>query len=99
MPKTETPRPRSSEQERPRADGTLLYRELKTGCVLYHPVTNEAHVLNLTAAYIWNCCDGTRDVTAIAADMAKVCRVPIEEAQRDVRKALRSFRAKQLIHP
>jgi hypothetical protein len=83
--------------ERPRANPAVLYRELNTGCVLYHPGTNEAHVLNVTAAYIWTCCDGSMDVAAIAADVAKACRLPLPEALKDVRKALRSFHAKQLL--
>lgn len=85
------------ETERPRANPTVLYRELRTGCVLYHPGTNEAHVLNLTAAYIWTCCDGRMDVAAIAADVARVCTLPLPEAQRDVKKALRDFHAKKLL--
>jgi len=85
------------ETERPRASPTILYRELKTGCVLYHPGTNEAHVLNLTAAYIWTCCDGSMDVAAIAAHVAEVCQLPLPQALKDVRKALRSFDAKQLL--
>lgn len=85
------------ETERPRANPTVLYRELKTGCVLYHPGTNEAHVLNLTAAYIWTCCDGDMDVAAIAAHIAKVCHLPLPEALRDVKKALGDFHAKKLL--
>lgn len=82
---------------RPRANPAVLYRELRTGCVLYHPATNEAHVLNLTAAYIWTCCDGSMDVDAIAADVAKVCQLSHSQALKDVRKALRSFHAKDLL--
>ena len=85
------------ETERPRANPTILYRELRSGCVLYHPGTNEAHVLNLTAAYIWTCCDGEMDVPAIAAHVAKVCRLPLPEALRDVKKALKEFHAKKLL--
>jgi hypothetical protein len=81
----------------PQADLSVLYRELKTGCVLYHPLTNEAHVLNITAAYIWNSCDGTKDVVAIATDVAELCRLPLQRALNDVRKAIRSFNAKQLL--
>lgn len=85
------------ETERPRANPTILYRELKTGCVLYHPGTNEAHVLNLTAAYIWTCCDGEMDVVGIAAHVAEVCKLPFPQALTDVKKALRDFHAKKLL--
>jgi hypothetical protein len=85
------------ETERPRANPTILYRELKTGCVLYHPGTDEAHVLNLTAAYIWTCCDGSMDVAAIAAHVAEVCKLPFPQALTDVKKALRDFHAKKLL--
>jgi hypothetical protein len=88
---------RTAGTERPRADLTVLYRELTTGCVLYHPRTNEAHVLNITAAYIWSCCDGSRDVAGIATEVAKLCRLPIQRALDDVRKTLQSFHAKQLL--
>lgn len=83
--------------DRPRANPKVLYRELKTGCVLYHPETNEAHVLNLTAAYIWTCCDGAIDVAAVSAHLARVCELPLPQAQRDVKHALKDLRAKGLL--
>jgi hypothetical protein len=82
---------------RPSAHPKVLYRELNTGCVLYHPETNEAHVLNLTAAYIWSCCDGERDEDAMARELAQLCALPLGQARQDVKSALRDFHAKQLI--
>lgn len=86
-----------SRTEQPRANPAVLYRELRTGCLLYHPGTNEAHALNLTAAYVWTCCDGGMDVTGIAACLAEACRIPIPEALRDVKKVLKDFHAKKLL--
>ncbi len=98
MAKTGTLSPATiQETERPRANPKILYRELKTGCVLYHPGTNEAHVLNLAAAYIWTCCDGEREVSTIVSHIAEVCRLPLSQAQRDVKKALRDFHVKKLL--
>jgi Coenzyme PQQ synthesis protein D (PqqD) len=82
---------------RPRADAAVLYREARTGCILYHPGTNEAHVLNLTAAYIWTCCDGATGVANIAVDLASTCGIPLRQARTEVAKTLRRFRAKNLI--
>lgn len=82
---------------RPRADPSILYRELRTGCLLYHPGMSEIHALNLTAAYIWSCCDGEMDVAVIAAEVAEACRVPLGDAQRDTQTVLNDFRAKNLL--
>ncbi|MGH7377454.1 MAG: PqqD family protein [Candidatus Methylomirabilales bacterium] len=46
---------------------------------------------------MWTSCDGQMDVGAIAAHVAEVCKLPLPEAQRDVRKALREFHAKKLL--
>ncbi len=88
---------RFGETARPRANPSVLYRELRTGCLLYHPDMSEIHALNLTAAYIWSYCDGEMDVAGIATQVAEACRVPLGDAQRDTQTALRDFRAKKLL--
>jgi hypothetical protein len=88
---------RLHERSRPRIDPAILYRELRSGCLLYHPVTNEAHALNLTAAYIWSGCDGQRDVAGLAAHLAETCRLSFEDALNDVRLVLNEFHAKKLL--
>ena len=81
----------------PSANPAVLYRELRAGCLLYHPDTNEAHALNLAAAYVWTCCDGETDLPTMAAQLSRDGRISLDRAQQDVRAALRDLHAKQLI--
>ncbi len=90
-------RAKTGQTARPRTNPGVLYRELRTGCLLYHPGTSEIHALNLTAAYIWSCCDGEMDVAGIATQVAEACEVPLGDAQRDTQAVLKDFRAKKLL--
>lgn len=43
----------------------VLREEDQDGALLFNPDTNQIRALNETALYIWNLCDGSRDVVAI----------------------------------
>jgi hypothetical protein len=50
------------------------------------------HYLNESAALVFRLCDGTGTVTELAADIADVYGLPIEEVEPQVRAIVREFR-------
>lgn len=57
------------------------------GLVLFHSQGALILTLNQTGALIWECCDGTHDVEAIAAQLRDVFP-EAADAERDVRSLL-----------
>jgi hypothetical protein len=55
----------------PRRAGHIVERRINGDLVLYDPARARLHLLNATAAVAWSLCDGTRDLTAIAAALAE----------------------------
>jgi len=51
----------------PRRREDVLYRALRDGYTLYDTKSNKVHLLNLSAAYMWTCCDGGSSVAQIAS--------------------------------
>jgi len=76
----------------------LQYRELNDGGVVYDTSAERIHTLNLTAAYIWNCCDGSRNLLQIASELHQHANVPLDKALDDVREAIRYFQNEGLLH-
>jgi hypothetical protein len=75
----------------------LEYRELEDGVVIYDTAADKIHTLNITAAYIWNCCDGAHDVSAIAAGLHDAIQISPEQALDDVRRTVNYFRDEGLL--
>jgi len=75
----------------------LQYRELEDGGVIYDTSAERIHTLNLTAAYIWNCCDGSHTLLQIATDLQQHANVPLEKAMNDVREAVTQFQKEGLL--
>ncbi len=59
--------------------------------VLVDEATGELHLLNSTAALLWQCFDGESSVSAICADIAEVLGVPFERALRDTVTAVQDL--------
>ena len=66
-------------------------------CILYSAVRDEASALNRTATEIWQLCDGSQNIGAIAAALATRYGVDPELMIDDVSCALRGLRARGLI--
>ena len=75
----------------------LQYRELDDGGVIYDTVTERIHTLNVTAAYIWNCCDGSHTLRQIADELHQYANVPLEKAIDDVRQTIAQFQKEGLL--
>jgi hypothetical protein len=57
----------------PRKDPNVLDELLADGSmILFHKKAHELMTLNPTAAFVWECCDGTREPEAIAAELGAV---------------------------
>ncbi|OGR02404.1 MAG: hypothetical protein A2284_06830 [Deltaproteobacteria bacterium RIFOXYA12_FULL_61_11] len=56
---------------------------------MYHLPTGRLHVINGTAARVWELCDGTRSLSAIAAELGQAFSQPPLEAT--VRTEVGSF--------
>ena len=87
------------ESSKPRIRGDLQYRELDDGAVVYDTSAERIHTLNITAAYVWNCCDGSRDISEIASELHEQVNVPLERALNDVREVIAYFEKEGLLRP
>ena len=85
------------ESYRPNIRRDLQYRELEDGGVIYDTSAEMIHTLNVTAAYIWNCCDGLHNVSEIASELNQLKDVPPEQAANDVSDALTYFQREALL--
>jgi hypothetical protein len=84
---------------RPSIRTDLQYRELEDGGVIYDTTAEQIHTLNVAAAYIWNCCDGSHNVSEIASDIHEQTDVPKEQALKDVSDTLAYFERAGLLRP
>jgi len=82
---------------RPSVRHDLQYRELEDGGVIYDTAAERIHTLNVSAAYIWNCCDGSRNLSDIAAKLNEQVDVSLEQALKDVTEAVTYFEREGLL--
>ncbi len=84
----------------PRPRGDLFYQEVSDGGVLYDAEGQKVFVLNASAAFVWNSCDGRRTPAEIAADLGESLGAGApgpEQLLRDVEKSLADFRLHGLL--
>ena len=72
-----------------RAD--IVIQQIGRETVLQDRDRQRVHVVNGTAAWIWQRLDGTRASDDIASEMAEQFEVTVERAQRDVAEIVHSF--------
>jgi hypothetical protein len=71
-----------------------------TEIALYDPVADVLHVLNPTAALIWDLCDGEHTPDDMAQVIHSRFRVsPHHDVMQDVQRTLALFAAQDLIEP
>jgi hypothetical protein len=81
----------------PIARANVEYHELDDGGVVCDTSADRIHTLNLTAAYVWNCLDGSNTVGQIAADIHQLANVAMDTAVTDVRQTIAYFRNEGLL--
>jgi Coenzyme PQQ synthesis protein D (PqqD) len=72
----------------PRHAAGVLVEALDDELVLYEPERAQGYVLNATAAYIWQQCDGQRDVADIASTFEFAYAIDPRQAVADVEACL-----------
>ena len=84
--------------EHPRRVESLEVNEADDGLVVYDPARDQVHHLNPSAAVIFDLCDGSRDLEAIAAVLADVYGLP-EPPVTEARAGLDELAERGLILP
>lgn len=84
---------------RPRARDDIVFRRLDDEWVLYDPVSDQLHALNLSAALVWELCTGEATADEIAAAVRRAFETPVEPeaVRRDVGDAIARFAREGLL--
>ncbi|MGD2136181.1 MAG: PqqD family peptide modification chaperone [Gemmatimonadales bacterium] len=85
--------------ERPRARDDVVFRQLDEEWVLFDPVSDRLHALNLTGALIWTHLTGDLTLDEIADEVGKAFDppMPTDRVLPDVRDAVERFRQERLL--
>lgn len=75
----------------PRAHPKVTCADLDGEAVLYDERSGALHLLNLTAARIWACCDGSGSVDEIVSDLAVVYGIEPTEIRGQVLALVRDL--------
>lgn len=90
--------PNAARSSHPRVRPDVIFRQLSDDWVLFDPVSNQIHVLNLAAALVWTSLDGSRPFDEIVRDVAdSYDEAPAESVREDVESALERFRIEGLL--
>jgi len=65
--------------------------------MLYDSLGRAVHVLNETAYFIWQRCDGQHTIKEIIQEASSICKVPEEEVRTDIGDCVSTFREKGLL--
>ncbi len=82
---------------RPRKMDHLIQHDMDEEVLVYDPVVDRTHRLNLTATLIWGLCDGTRSLEDIARVLTEQFEVEFETALQDARSVLEQLKEEQLL--
>jgi PqqD family protein of HPr-rel-A system len=83
--------------DRPIPDSDVTAYQLDDELVLYDARTTAAHVLNASAARIWELCDGTRTLPELADALSATYALDPQRAQTDVSELVVSLSAAGLL--
>ncbi len=83
-------------EDRPERRGSCHVRELDNEKVVYEPNSHEVVVLNETAAWVFEQCDGTHRVADLLESMKRRYDAPEDTLKSDLLRTLRDLEAKQL---
>ena len=87
--------------KRPKRRSDVIFRPLDDSWVLFDPRSAQLHVLNLSAALVWECLDGETPLDGIAEAVGSAFDQPVTAAQvtTDVESALERFQEAGLLNP
>lgn len=69
---------------RPCARADIATTDVDDELMMYNPADGATHALNLTAALVWESCDGAHTLDEIAQELAGDFKVPLPRARADV---------------
>ncbi|MEX0690532.1 MAG: PqqD family protein [Gemmatimonadales bacterium] len=88
----------SQHADRPRARPDVVFRRLADDeWALFDPAANRVHALNLSAAIVWEHCDGSLDVAGLANVVRASFPQPPSTAEADVRSVLQRLTDEGLV--
>ena len=82
---------------RPRKMDHLIEHDMDEEVLVYDPVIDRTHRLNVSATLIWELCDGTRSLEDIARALTEQFEVEFETALQDARTVLEQLKEEQLL--
>jgi len=82
---------------KPIARDDVQYSPLDDGAVIYDTGHERVHVLNSTAAYIWNLCDGSSTIKDIQAEIEQLAPASRWPVPRKVEEVLTYFEKEGLL--
>ena len=82
---------------RPTKMDHLIQHDLDDEVLVYDPVVDRTHRLNVSATRIWELCDGTRSLEDIARALTEQFEVAFETALQDARTVLEQLKEEQLL--
>ena len=75
----------------------LIQHDMDDEVLVYDPVVDRTHRLNVSATRIWELCDGTRSLEDIARVLTEQFEVEFETALQDARTVLEQLKEEQLL--
>ena len=75
----------------------IMERQVGDERMLYDAVGRAVHVLNETAYFIWERCDGKHSADEIVAEAVQLSDLPEEELRIDVEGCIETFRALAIV--
>ena len=64
---------------RPRSRDDVVFRRVGGDWVLFDPLAQRIHVLNLSAALVWSFCTGERDVASVERQVREAFGIAVED--------------------
>lgn len=77
-----------SSRSRPRRRADIVLQDVGGEAILIDPRTDEAHVLNGSAARLWQMCDGERSMDELAAEFGAIYDLTAADVLEDVREVV-----------
>ena len=74
---------------RPKARDDVVFRRVGEDWVLFDPVAQRVHVLDLTSALLWSFCTGESDVPSLEEEVRRTLGAAVDDPQ--VPEALQGF--------
>ena len=83
--------------DRPKKMDHLIQHDMDEEVLVYDPIVDRTHRLNVSASRIWELCDGKRSLEDIAWALTEHFEVEFETALQDARIVLEQLKEEQLL--